>query len=147
MNILSYTCVYKLKCIPYASILHELRKMATGQTITLIPNKYQFAVHATCLIYLIGSLSCRSNCLFLLESELHDFNIWTSRTFDPAKFSLQNATLFGKYKGHVPTGTTVTIRRRRRLLARYIIIQIPGAKEVLSLCEVQVSSTGTLLSI
>ena len=79
-------------------------------------------------------------CLILLGSRLHDFNIGLT---DDHPLSVapspDNYQLCAQYNGTVDTGATIYMSCDHRCtMGRYLIVQIPGDMETLTLCEVEV---------
>ena len=75
------------------------------------------------------------------DERLHDFHAGLSNNSPNAVVpALTNYHVCGKYHGAVGAGAWATVHCHM-MAARYVIVQIPGDKEVLTLCEVQVSGT------
>ena len=72
---------------------------------------------------------------------LHDFNVGvtnTTPTVASPNPSPRNYDLCGVYSGAVCGGGSVTVVCPVGTRGRYVLIQIPGSAEILTLCEVEV---------
>ena len=81
----------------------------------------------------------------LSGEELHDFFIGVTygdfaTAPEPGNYSLCQE----QYKGAVTTGQILDLQCDRGVKGRYVWIQVPGDKEILALCEVQVFEAGQL---
>ena len=79
----------------------------------------------------------------ILGDRLHDFNV-DVLDYDPSLLSPNKQTrkACGTYEGAVSNGDWAEVVCAPSARGSYVIIQIPGEDEVLSLCEVEVFSTG-----
>ena len=73
------------------------------------------------------------------EARLHDFNVKVLPTFNPSNPNAEAGALCAHHAGAAGNIVTVTCTRKPR--GSFVMIQIPGDSEVLSLCEVEVHPT------
>ena len=76
--------------------------------------------------------------LCFVDERLHDFQIgyldnWPSGALDPSSYSL-----CATHSGIIGNGATESVNCDTNHSGRYVVIQIPGSNEVLTLCEVKI---------
>ena len=79
-------------------------------------------------------------CTSLTGERLHNFNVGLTNN-SPAEIapSLSNYNVCLHYGGTVPQGDTVSLQCEQSCrMGRYLVVQIQGAAETLTLCEVEV---------
>ena len=80
-----------------------------------------------------------SSCVICVsDTRLHDFQIgylddWPTGALDPSSY-----TLCATYCGVVGNGATESVNCDTNNSGRYVVVQIPGSNERLTLCEVKV---------
>ena len=72
------------------------------------------------------------------DTRLHDFQIgylydWPTGSLDPSSYPL-----CATYSGAVGSGATESVNCNANNSGRFIVVQIPGSNERLTLCEVKV---------
>ena len=75
------------------------------------------------------------------EERLHDFSIKVGYSFSKVRFDASNYATCAEVAGHPAKGTSTSYTCRVPVIGQFVVVQIEGSSEILTLCEVRVFAT------